>query len=113
MGGDKCRGLGAKARKAYDKYRKARETMRSSQVDADEACDAADRECAVEKFEGKTGEALKKAIDNCRDSGRLCDLETTRAIEAGAAFEDAETMSDAAQDALSKCEHKKKSGRKK
>ena len=110
---DKCKGDRDKASKAYDKYRKARDTMRSSQAKADEACDNADKDCAVEKLEGKTGADLKKAIDECRDSERFCYAETTQALEAGEAFDEAETKSDAAQDALSKCEHKKKSGGKK
>lgn len=109
---DKCKGPRSKAKKAYEKYRKARDTYRSKQKETDQACHMAEEDCAVENFEGKTGNELKMAIITCRLAHGRCITEDNELEEAETAFDEAYTKAEAAIDDLGKCEHKKKGGKK-
>jgi hypothetical protein len=113
MGEDKCKGPRGKAKTAYSKYRAARITLKHRRSSSEKLCGTADEQCDPEKFDGKTGDELKAAIAACRVAGGNCTVAEERLFDAQMEFDAAESESDKAQDALGKCEHKKKSGRKK
>jgi hypothetical protein len=109
---DKCEKEMAKAKIADKNYKEARAALREENKEATRLCRRADDTCDPEKFEGKTGERLKRIIARCRAAQESCTFQETKVTQAASNFDFYEAEFHESQDALKKCEHEKKSGKK-
>ena len=109
---DKCEKQRAREKNAHNNYKEAQATLRKENAEAIRLCDRADEMCDPEKFEGKTGERLKRTIARCRSAVESCTFQEDKVTQASSNFDFYKGEFHESQDALSKCEHKKKGGKK-